>query len=110
MGLKVGDKAPELLGVNENGEEIRLSSYKGKKVVLYFYPKDNTSGCTAQACSLRDNYSELRKAGYEVIGVSVDDEKSHQKFIAISRTIWSMGRKETVRTCIHGDIPYYFPY
>ena len=80
MGLKVGDKAPELLGVNENGEEIRLSSYKGKKVVLY--PKDNTSGCTAQACSLRDNYSELRKAGYEVIGVSVDDEKSHQKFIA----------------------------
>ena len=82
MGLKVGDKAPELLGVNENGEEIRLSSYKGKKVVLYFYPKDNTSGCTAQACSLRDNYSELRKAGYEVIGVSVDDEKSHQKFIA----------------------------
>ena len=56
-------------------------AYKGKKIVLYFYPKDSTSGCTAQACSLRDNYSELRKAGYEVIGVSVDSEKSHQKFI-----------------------------
>ena len=82
MGLKVGDKAPELLAVKDHGEELRLSSYKGTKAVLYFYPKDNTSGCTAQACSLRDNYSELRKAGYEVIGVSVDDEKSHQKFIA----------------------------
>lgn len=82
MGLNVGDKAPEILGVNEQGKEIRLSDYQGKKVVLYFYPKDNTSGCTAQACSLRDGYAELRKAGYEVIGVSVDDEKSHRKFIA----------------------------
>ena len=79
--INVGDKAPEILGINEKGEEIRLSAYKGKKIVLYFYPKDSTSGCTAQACNLRDNYSELRKAGYEVIGVSVDNEKSHQKFI-----------------------------
>ncbi len=79
--MKVGDMAPEWLGVNEKGEEIHLSAYKGKKVVLYFYPKDSTSGCTAQACNLRDNYDDLRKAGYEVIGVSVDDEKSHQKFI-----------------------------
>ena len=79
--INVGDKAPEILGINEKGEEIRLSAYKGKKIVLYFYPKDNTSGCTAQACNLRDNYSELRKVGYEVIGVSVDNEKSHQKFI-----------------------------
>ena len=70
-----------ILGMKEKGEEIRLSAYKGKKIVLYFYPKDSTSGCTAQACNLRDNYSELRKAGYEVIGVSVDNEKSHQKFI-----------------------------
>ena len=61
--------------------EFAGSAYKGKKIVLYFYPKDSTSGCTAQACNLRDNYSELRKAGYEVIGVSVDNEKSHQKFI-----------------------------
>lgn len=79
--MNIGDKAPELLGKNEKGEEIRLSDYKGKKIVLYFYPKDSTSGCTAQACNLRDNYDELRKAGYEVIGVSVDDEKSHRKFI-----------------------------
>ena len=79
--MNIWDKAPELLGINEKGEEIRLSNYKGKKIVLYFYPKDSTSGCTAQACNLRDNYSALRKAGYEVIGVSVDNEKSHQKFI-----------------------------
>lgn len=79
--MKIGDKAPEILGINENGDEIRLSAYKGKKVVLYFYPKDNTSGCTAEACSLRDNYSELRKQGYEVIGVSIDREKSHRNFI-----------------------------
>ena len=79
--MQVGDKAPEVLGINEKGEAIRLSDYKGKKIVLYFYPKDMTSGCTAQACNLRDNYSELRKTGYEVIGVSVDNEKSHQKFI-----------------------------
>ena len=79
--MNVGDKAPEILGLNEKGEEIRLSNYKGKKVVLYFYPKDMTSGCTAQACNLRDHYSELREAGYEVIGVSINDAKSHQKFI-----------------------------
>lgn len=79
--MKVGDKAPEYLGLNEKGEEIHLSNYRGKKVVLYFYPKDSTSGCTAQACNLRDNYDTLRQAGYEVIGVSVDSEKSHQKFI-----------------------------
>lgn len=79
--MNIGDKAPEILGINENGEEIRLSAYRGKKVVLYFYPKDNTSGCTAEACSLRDNYSELRKQGYEVIGVSIDSEKSHRNFI-----------------------------
>ena len=79
--MNVGDKAPEKLGINEKGEEIKLSSYAGRKLVLYFYPKDNTSGCTAEACSLRDNYSALRKAGYEIVGVSVDNEKSHQKFI-----------------------------
>ena len=79
--MNIGDKAPEVLGINEKGEEMRLSNYQGKKVVLYFYPKDNTSGCTAEACSLRDNYAELKAKGYEVIGVSVDSEKSHQKFI-----------------------------
>lgn len=79
--MNVGERAPEVLGTNEKGEEIRLANYKGKKLVIYFYPKDNTSGCTTQACNLRDNYADLRKAGYEIIGVSVDDEKSHQKFI-----------------------------
>ncbi len=79
--MNIGDKAPEILGRDENGKEIRLSDFAGKKLVLYFYPKDMTSGCTAQACSLRDNYSELRKQGYEILGVSTQDEKSHQKFI-----------------------------
>jgi len=82
MALQVGDKAPEILGVNQDGKELKLSDFAGKKIVLYFYPKDNTSGCTAQACNLRDNYSDLRKAGYEIIGVSADSEKSHQGFIA----------------------------
>ncbi len=81
MSLQVGDKAPEILGMDQNGKEIHLSDYKGKKVVLYFYPKDNTSGCTQQACNLRDNYSGLRAQGYEVIGVSIDDAKSHVRFI-----------------------------
>ena len=79
--MNIGDKAPELLGRDENGRELRLSDFKGKKLVLYFYPKDSTSGCTAEACSLRDNYSELKKLGYAVVGVSVQDEKSHRKFI-----------------------------
>lgn len=82
MALQVGDKAPDILGVNQDGKEIKLADFAGKKVVLYFYPKDNTPGCTAQACSLRDNYDDLRKAGYEVIGVSADTASSHQKFIA----------------------------
>lgn len=80
--MNVGEKAPEILGLNEKGEQILLSDYKGKKIVLYFYPKDNTPGCTAEACSLRDNYDALRSASYEVIGVSVDSAASHQKFIA----------------------------
>lgn len=79
--MNIGDKAPEILGKDENGQEIRLSDFAGKKLVLYFYPKDSTSGCTAEACSLRDNYSELKKLGYAVVGVSVQDEKSHRKFI-----------------------------
>lgn len=81
MALNIGDKAPEILGRDENGKEILLSSFSGRKLVLYFYPKDMTSGCTVQACNLRDNYQELRRQGYEVLGVSIQDEKSHQKFI-----------------------------
>lgn len=80
--LKVGDKAPELQGFDQDGKPVSLTDYQGKKLVLYFYPKDDTPGCTAEACNLRDHYEALRKAGYEILGVSVDSEKSHQKFIA----------------------------
>jgi len=79
--MNIGDKAPDFLGKDENGKEIHLSDYKGKKVVIYFYPKDSTPGCTTEACNLRDNHSELIKQGYAVIGVSVDNEASHRKFI-----------------------------
>ncbi|SDL44946.1 peroxiredoxin Q/BCP [Catalinimonas alkaloidigena] len=79
--LAPGDPAPAFEGRDQNGHLIRLADYQGKKVVLYFYPKDDTPGCTAQACNLRDNRERLSAQGYEVIGVSVDDEKSHQKFI-----------------------------
>lgn len=81
MALQIGDKAPDLLGVNQNGKEIKLSDYSGKKIVLYFYPKDSTPGCTAQACSLRDNHEALLAKGFVVLGVSADSEKSHLKFI-----------------------------
>lgn len=82
MSLSIGDSAPDFTSTDQNGQPVKLAAYRGKKVVLYFYPKDDTPGCTAQACSLRDNYADLRAAGYEVLGVSVDDEKSHQKFIS----------------------------
>lgn len=81
MTLNIGDPAPDFTSTDQNGNPVKLSDYRGKKVVLYFYPKDDTSGCTAQACSLRDNYADLRAAGYEVLGVSVDNQTSHQKFI-----------------------------
>lgn len=79
--MEIGDKIPEILGRDANGKEIKSSDYLGKKFALYFYPKDNTPGCTSQACSLKEGYNDLQRAGLEVIGVSVDDEKSHQKFI-----------------------------
>ena len=79
--LQKGDKAPEINAVDQNGNQITLDQYKGKKVVLYFYPKDMTPGCTAQSCNLSDNYMLLQKNGYDVIGVSCDSIKRHQKFI-----------------------------
>ena len=79
--LKVGDAVPSWSGVDQKGEVHTAKSYSGKKTAIYFYPKDNTPGCTTQACNLRDNWSELQKLGIEVIGVSADSEKSHQKFI-----------------------------
>ncbi|GAB2485215.1 thioredoxin-dependent thiol peroxidase [Algoriphagus taiwanensis] len=81
MSLEAGQMAPDFEAKIETGETIKLSDYRGKKVVLYFYPKDATPGCTAQACNLRDNYDALLKAGYVVLGISSDDEKSHKKFI-----------------------------
>ncbi|MDR6940596.1 thioredoxin-dependent thiol peroxidase [Mucilaginibacter pocheonensis] len=78
--LKEGDKAPDFTAKDQNGKTVSLSDYKGKNVILYFYPKDDTPGCTAESCSFRDNYQSLLSKGFEVIGVSTDDEKSHKKF------------------------------
>lgn len=79
--LKKGDKAPSFEGIDQNGNTVRLEDFAGKKLVLYFYPKDNTPGCTAEACDLRDNYQRFLSLGYAVVGVSKDSQASHQKFI-----------------------------
>ena len=81
MALKVGDKAPDFSVNDQDGNPVKLSDMRGKKVVLYFYPKDMTPGCTAEACNLRDNYKSMQKKGYEILGVSTDNEKLHRKFI-----------------------------
>lgn len=78
--LKPGDKAPDFSSIDQEGKPISLKQFKGKKIILYFYPKDNTPGCTSEACNLRDSYQELRDMGFVVIGISPDDEKSHRKF------------------------------
>jgi peroxiredoxin len=79
--MKIGDSIPEILGTDSNGNILKASDFKGKKLIIYFYPKDMTPGCTAEACSLRDGYGELLKAGYSIIGVSKDSQESHMKFI-----------------------------
>jgi peroxiredoxin Q/BCP len=79
--LKAGDKAPAFTAQDQQGNTVKLSNYKGKKVVLYFYPKDDTPGCTKEACNFRDNYNLLKKKGIEVIGISIDSVKSHGKFV-----------------------------
>jgi peroxiredoxin Q/BCP len=79
--LKIGDQAPEFTSKDQSGSDVKLSDYKGKRVVIYFYPKDNTPGCTAQACNIRDNYSTIQDKGIVILGVSADDEVKHQKFI-----------------------------
>ena len=79
--LKVGDSAPDFAIPNQNGEIIRLTDYSDKKLIIFFYPKDNTPGCTAESCNLKDNYSDLLEKGFEVVGVSADNKASHQKFI-----------------------------
>ena len=80
--LTEGDQAPDFATKNQNGDDVKLSDFKGKRVVLYFYPKDDTPGCTKQACSLRDSFGTFEEKGIKVFGVSNDDEKSHQKFIS----------------------------
>lgn len=81
MSLKAGDQAPDFEVNDQDGNKVRLSDFRGKKVVIYFYPKDNTPGCTAESCNLRDNYKKLQNEGYEILGVSTDSEKSHRNFI-----------------------------
>ena len=81
MALKIGNKAPGFESINQKGDKVKLSDFIGKKVVLYFYPRDNTPGCTAQACNLKDNYNTLQQNGYTILGISKDSPKSHQKFI-----------------------------
>lgn len=88
--IKAGEKAPQFKSKDQHGNEVTLAGLKGKKVVLYFYPKDMTPGCTAESCSLRDNYKALQKAGYEVFGISSDDEKSHRKFIEKEKLPFSL--------------------
>ena len=80
--MNIGDKIPEILGTDQDGKTVKASDFAGKKLALYFYPKDATPGCTSEACNLRDNYQALMARGIEVIGVSVDSEQSHKKFIA----------------------------
>lgn len=79
--MNIGDKLPEILGTDQDGKTIRTADYADRKFILYTYPKDNTSGCTAEACSLRDHKDELEKLGYEIVGVSKDSAASHKKFI-----------------------------
>ncbi len=78
--MKAGDKIPESLGFDANGREVKASDFAGKRLAIYFYPKDNTPGCTAEACSLRDGYAQLKAAGYEIVGVSRDSAASHARF------------------------------
>ncbi len=110
--LKIGQEAPDINLPNQDGKIIKLDNFKGKKVIVYFYPKDNTPGCTAEACGLRDSYTSLLSKGFEVVGISADSIDSHKKFSAkkqsaiysfvrfilkCNKGIWSMGRKVEVR-------------
>ncbi|MED9801202.1 MAG: peroxiredoxin [Prevotella sp.] len=79
--MEIGQRLPEILGKDQDGKEIRLSDFAGKKLVLYAYPKDSTPGCTSEACDLRDNYERFLTQGYAIVGVSIQDEKSHKRFI-----------------------------
>jgi peroxiredoxin Q/BCP len=98
--LNIGDKAPDFTTKDQDGNTVKLSDFKGKKVALYFYPKDNTPGCTKEACSFRDNFADVKKAGIVVLGVSPDTEASHQKFISkysLPFTLLADSEKELVQ-------------
>ena len=79
--LKTGEKAPDFQGLDQNGETVKFNDFQGKKLVLFFYPRDNTPTCTIEVCNLRDNYAALQTAGYQLLGVSADSQKKHQNFI-----------------------------
>lgn len=97
--LKPGDKAPAIKGKDQHGKPVSLNDFKGRKLILYFYPKDDTPGCTAEACNLRDNYDALLAAGYAILGVSPDSEKSHTKFISKFELPFSLLADEDKETC-----------
>ena len=126
--LKVGDRAPDFESVDQNGNKVKLSSFKGKPVVLYFYPKDDTPGCTAEACNFRDNSSMYEKSGVKVLGVSVDGQNSHKKFVdkynlnftlvaddskSISKNYGTLGERSASRVTYlidpDGKIAYVYP-
>jgi peroxiredoxin Q/BCP len=105
--IKIGDKAPDFKGIDQNGKIIASKDLKGKKVILYFYPKDDTPGCTAESCNLRDNYQALLKIGYAVVGVSADNEKSHKKFADKYELPFPLiaDTEKEIRQKIYGDYP-----
>ena len=98
--LKAGDKAPKFTGIIQDGSKRALEDYRGKKLVLYFYPKDMTPGCTTQSCDLRDNHNKLMAAGYEILGVSPDDAKRHVKFIEKYELTFDLLADTEKETCI----------
>ena len=117
--IEVGQRLPEVLGKDQDGNEIKLSDFAGKKLVLYVYPKDNTPGCTNQACNIRDNYSALLREGYAILGASIQSEASHKKFIekyscryrkSACRATWRLWRKEDVWQSRYGHIPHHIYY
>jgi thioredoxin-dependent peroxiredoxin len=99
QNLKAGKKAPQFVAKNQNGEDVKLSDFEGEKVVLYFYPQDNTPTCTTEACNLRDNYALLQKQGYVVLGVSPDSEKKHLKFIQKYNLPFDLLADEDLKIC-----------
>jgi peroxiredoxin Q/BCP len=106
--LEVGTQAPEFTTTDQDGKTHALSDFQGKKVILYFYPKDNTSGCTTEACAFRDNFAKFRRLNVEILGVSIDSEKSHKAFV--QKYDLGLGRKKYVRQKVYGHQPCHLPH